>query len=135
MSAILPTEDMEQAVLVQHLRLRKLKHFRVPNETYTKSISQRAKNTRLGVVKGVPDIFVIVGDQLIAIEMKRRKGSATTPEQHEWIDALKNAGVAARICRGYDEAIEFIDAIERMQNARHDYRSGDDEDMWPERAA
>lgn len=55
-----PTEDQEQEAFVQWLRLKGYPHFRVPNETYTKSWSQKAKNKKLGVSSGVPDLFVAV---------------------------------------------------------------------------
>ena len=57
----LPTEAAEQVALVHYLRAKGYRHFRVPNETYTKSWKQKATNKALGVVSGVPDLFVIVG--------------------------------------------------------------------------
>lgn len=56
------TEDQEQEAFVQWLRLKGYSHFRVPNETYTKSWSQKAKNKKLGVSSGVPDLAVVVPD-------------------------------------------------------------------------
>ncbi|NCD17620.1 MAG: VRR-NUC domain-containing protein [Actinobacteria bacterium] len=106
-----PTEDAEQQALVQYMQIRGIPHFRVPSETYTKSWSQKAKNKRLGVVKGVPDLFAIVNGKLIAIEMKRVKGSVTSPEQKKWIDLLNTAGTPARVCKGATEAIAFINEI------------------------
>lgn len=50
-----PYEDQEQEAFVQWLRLKGYPHFRVPNETYTKSHKQRIKNKKLGVSSGVPD--------------------------------------------------------------------------------
>lgn len=117
MSLPIPTEAIEQGNLVQYLRMRNMSHFRVPNETYTKSFKQKLANKALGVSPGVPDIFVIVGTQLIAIEMKRISGSRTTPQQIEWIKRLNDVGVTARICKGCDEAIKFINEIERVQKS------------------
>jgi hypothetical protein len=123
-----PTEDQEQTMFVQYLDLRGLKYFRVPNETFTKSWSQRAKNKRLGVKPGVPDIFVIAAGRLIAIEMKRRAGSRTTPEQLEWLKELVVAGVPSAVCKGVDEAIQFVEAIEAELEPKGS-------DMWDEKAA
>lgn len=103
-----PTESDEQKVLVHWMTLNNIKFFRVPNETYTKSWKQKANNKALGVVRGVPDLFVIVNNKLIAIELKRQKRYKTTPEQEEWIDTLNDIGIPARICPGADKAIEFI---------------------------
>jgi hypothetical protein len=107
-----PTEAVEQRLFVQYLRLKGYKHFRVPSETFTKSWNQKRVNRDLGVVKGVPDLFVIVKNRLIAVEMKRTKGSVTSPEQVEWIKALNDAGVIARICKGVEEAIKFVEEME-----------------------
>lgn len=113
-----PTEAEEQIALVQYLRLKNLAHFRVPNETFTKSWRQKNMNTALGVSKGVPDLFVIVAGKLIAIEMKRAKNSATSPEQKAWIARLNDVGVPARVCKGFIEAKMFIEELSNAGNTR-----------------
>lgn len=105
---VIPTEDQEQAAFVQWLRLKGYKHFRVPNETYTNSWRQKAKNKALGVVSGVPDLFVLVNGQMVAVEMKRRKGGVVSASQMEWLKALEEVGIAGRVCKGAEEAIEFV---------------------------
>ena len=125
-----PTEDQEQEAFVQWLRLKGYPHFRVPNETYTKSWSQKAKNKKLGVSSGVPDLFVAVpfppphliiahkdrddevrNKTLVAIEMKRKKGGVTSENQKKWIKTLNEAGIQTVVCKGCDAAIEFIESI------------------------
>lgn len=106
---MIPTEEVEQRQLVQYCRLKQIPFFRVPSETYTTSWKQKVKNKELGVVKGVPDLFVIANNKLLAIEMKRIKGSVTSPEQKEWINRLIQAGVQARVCKGFEEAKKFIE--------------------------
>ena len=125
-----PTEDQEQEAFVQWLRLKGYPHFRVPNETYTKSWSQKAKNKKLGVSSGVPDLFVAVpfppphliiahkdrddevrNKTLVAIEMKRKKGGVTSANQKQWIKTLNEAGIQTVVCKGCDAAIEFIESI------------------------
>lgn len=129
-----PTEDQEQEAFVQYLRLKGYPHFRVPNETYTRSWSQKAKNKKLGVSSGVPDLAVVVQDvwygygdnvpredlsshtntyanRLVFIEMKRKKGGVTSANQKKWIKTLNEAGVQTVVCKGCDEAIEFIESI------------------------
>ena len=129
-----PTEDQEQEAFVQWLRLKGYPHFRVPNETYTRSWSQKAKNKKLGVSSGVPDLFVVIPDQhfaygdnikphnppiqtneyrhrLVAIEMKRKKGGVTSENQKKWIKTLNEAGIQTVVCKGCDAAIEFIESI------------------------
>lgn len=122
-----PTEDQEQEAFVQWLRLKGYPHFRVPNETYTKSWNQKAKNKKLGVSSGVPDLAVVVPDvwhvygdnvptntytgRLVFIEMKRKKGGVTSANQKQWIKTLNEAGIQTVVCKGCDAAIEFIESI------------------------
>nr|DAP51908.1 MAG TPA: Nuclease [Caudoviricetes sp.] len=129
-----PSEDQEQEAFVQWLDDNGYPRFRVPNETYTKSWIQKAKNKRLGVSSGVPDLFVVIPDQhfvygdnikphnpptqtneyrhrLVAIEMKRKKGGATSANQKQWIKTLNEAGIQTVVCKGCDAAIEFIESI------------------------
>lgn len=108
----IPTEDVEQQRFVQWLRLKGITHFRVPNETFTKSWAQKNKNKALGVVSGVPDMFVALpGIGLVGIEMKRIKGGVVSPTQKEWIDRLNTIpGVAAHVAKGCDEAIAIVES-------------------------
>ena len=125
-----PTEAQEQEAFVQWLRLKGYPHFRVPNETYTRSWSQKAKNKKLGVSSGVPDLFVAVpfppphliiahkdrddevrNKTLVAIEMKRKKGGTTSANQKKWIKTLNEASIQTVVCKGCDAAIEFIESI------------------------
>lgn len=104
-----PLEDEEQAAFVQWLRLKGYPHFRVPSETYTKSWKQKAKNKALGVVRGVPDLFIVTTNGLMAIEMKRIKGSVTSPEQLQWIETLQDAGTPAFVAKGAEQAIRITE--------------------------
>lgn len=122
---MVPTEDQEQQAFVQWLRLNGYPHFRVPNETYTKSFKQKAKNKALGVSAGVPDLFVCVpnstymegdgaasqGYELVAVEMKRRKGGVVSTHQREWLSTLEQSNIKTVVARGCDEAIEFINSV------------------------
>ena len=110
---IVPTEDMEQCVFVDWLRLNHIAHFRVPNETYTKSFKQKAKNKALGVVPGVPDLFIALPSVgLLAIEMKRTKLSVTSQAQKDWQVLLNQCpGTQAFICKGADEAIKIVESF------------------------
>jgi hypothetical protein len=109
MAARVPTEHEEQIALVQYLTLKSIPHFRVPNETYTTSWNQKRLNKALGVQPGIPDLFVVVNNKLMAIELKRVKGGTTSEPQKMWVKILNEAGVPAKVCRGCDEAIQFIE--------------------------
>lgn len=114
-----PTEDVEQMHLVMYCRSKGYKFFRVPNETFTKSWNQKRKNKELGVVPGVPDLFVIAHGRLMAVEMKRIKGSTTSSEQKEWIEALNDVGIPAKVCKGAGNAIKFIEESGKLENEQN----------------
>jgi len=116
------TEDQEQMAFVNWLKIKRIPHFHCPNEVggQTKALKIRAiKMKRLGVARGVPDLFVFVpikgatGEvdsyQPLAIEMKRQKYSTTSKEQKEWLEILEMAGIPSRVCKGAGEAIEFVE--------------------------
>lgn len=107
-----PTEDQEASVLVAYLRVNHYKFTHIPNEAGgTLDAKRRAvRMKRLGTSKGFPDYVVLINGQTVAIELKRRKGSNTSQEQKDWIEALNNAGVPAIIANGADEAIKFIES-------------------------
>ena len=105
-----PLESEEQIALIEWLEIKRLKFTSVPNSTFTRSWKQKNKNTRMGLRAGLPDLVVIVPKHLLFIEMKRKKGSRISEEQKGWIAALNdiNKHVVAKVCKGADEAINFI---------------------------
>lgn len=110
--SVVPTEAQEQQVVIQYLELKGHKFTAIPNSTYTPSFNQKRKNKQQGLRAGFPDLVAIIDGNFIAIEMKRVKGSVVSQEQKDWIEALNNAGVEARVCKGADEAIKFIKSME-----------------------
>ena len=107
------TEFHEQCTVVDYLELLKkigkIKLFTaLPNNTWTKSWSQKHKQKAEGQRKGFPDLCVITNKRVIFIEMKRLKNSSVSPEQKEWIEGFNSMSIPAKICKGCDEAIEFI---------------------------
>lgn len=97
-----------------------------------KNVNQLRKLYALGVHRGVPDYIIITPKALLFVEMKK-KGGRVTEDQAKWIEALNginreikvaaccgkedamnltvpiNRGnIAAAICCGADEAIEFV---------------------------
>ena len=116
---MVPLEDEEQSAFVEWLEMLGLRFSSVPNSTFTKSWSQKAKNHRTGLRKGFPDLVVLIPPSrsvngegfFLCIEMKRRKGGVVSPEQHQWIDAinaLDTPGVAAYVCHGAPQAIDLV---------------------------
>ena len=68
--------------------------------------TQAMKLKAEGVSKGVPDLFI--PEFFLWVEMKRKKGSTTSPEQKEWLDYLNNIGYRAVVCKGCLEAQKAV---------------------------
>lgn len=107
---MIATEYEEQIAFIQYLSLKGLTYFHIPNSTYTKSFNQKRRNKALGVVPGPPDLFVIIPNKIVlGIEMKRVKGSTTSPNQKEFQKILTDAGLPTYICKGCDAAIDIVE--------------------------
>ena len=111
-----PTEYEECVTLAEYLQVLKNQkkiavYTHTPQETYTKSWSQKAKNKKQGVTKGIPDYVIVTSNKkVLFIEMKRKKGNKATKEQKEWIESLQGInGIIADVCYGFDEAKKLID--------------------------
>ena len=59
--------------------------------------------------RGWPDIFAVRGTQAAAFEVKKEQGK-TTPEQDDWIKALKGAGIVAMVARpsDWDQVLQVL---------------------------
>ena len=116
-----PSEYEECKIFVQWLRLNNIPHSHCANESQSggkNAIIRGAKLKAIGQSKGVfdYDIYIPVKGimnkvdcyELIKIEMKRRKGGVVSPEQKSWMKIYELAGIPCKICKGADEAIEFV---------------------------
>lgn len=83
------------------------------NETYTKSPMQKARNTRMGVRSGIPDMVVVFPRAILFLELKRPDGGVVSESQKRWIEAIRRVGgpVWCEVAYGYDEAKDIIDRI------------------------
>lgn len=108
---MIPTEEQEQMLFIHWLTTKKLSYWHTPNSTYTKSWSQKRHNTNMGVQSGIPDLFVIVNNQVVGVEMKRLKGGVVSDNQKAWIEKLNNANIPTKVCKGFREAIEYIESF------------------------
>ena len=108
-----PTEQQEAEVLAAYLRLKGYKFTHIPNETGSdpRARARAVRMKRAGVSRGFPDYLVFANGRRFAIELKRRKGGKTTPEQLDWLGVLDKYGFNVKVCNGAEEAIEFIKAI------------------------
>lgn len=119
-----PLEDVECIRFSNWLSVHKIPHCHIANESRSGSRSamiRGAKLKRMGQSKGVWDYEVyiprkgITGTvdcyEIAKVEMKRRKGGVVSPEQKAWGKVYEKAGIACKICKGCDEAIDFIKSL------------------------
>lgn len=117
----IPTEYEECKIFVQWLRLNNIPHSHCANESQSGSrnaMIRGAKLKAIGQSRGVFDYDVyipikgVTGEidcyELIKIEMKRKKGGSVSIEQKNWQDIYNKAGIMNKICKGSEEAIEFV---------------------------
>lgn len=115
MKSNIPLEQEEQKTLVQYCKLKRLMYFAPMNEnkqSFTNRITaikieQKAK--AMGKVVGTSDLIVMLPNKILFIELKRIKGSVTSQAQKDFIERVNTFGYSeGRICRGTNEAIDFI---------------------------
>ena len=118
MPSLIPSEHEEQVTFVEWLETKGYKFSAIPNGWFG-NIGLIKKMQKEGVRAGVPDMFIIVKDHLVWIEMKKKdlkpkrggKGGVSD-EQWRWIDALNRCdNCQAYVCYGADEAIKVIESI------------------------
>ncbi len=112
MSLPVPTEEAEQIAVVQYLELKGHKYSHIPNSTFTKSWKVKNRNKAMGVRPGLPDLFCIINDNPVWLEMKRVKGGVLSKAQKDWIAALEEAGQTVFVAKGAEQAINFIRTLE-----------------------
>src|SRR6185503_17778026 len=104
---------------IDWLELCGLRFSAIPMNTYTKYMSQKMKNHRMGVRAGVPDLMVLIPPRrskdgeghLLWIEMKKRKNGVVSPEQRGWLSAfmmLESPNIDAVVAKGWDEARDAV---------------------------
>lgn len=121
MNEIIPLEDDEAIVFSQWLKLKNIPHHHIASESRSGSknaIIRGAKLKKMGQSRGYFDYDVFIPFkgvdkkvdcyELIKIELKKRKGGTVSKEQKEWLKIYKMAGIPARVCKGAEEAIAFV---------------------------
>lgn len=121
MKAPVPIENEEQATLAEWLDLHGVLWCHCPNEGQMggrRGQMHGARLRRLGLKSGVPDVLVFdlppMGPRPcrgVAIELKRQRGGRVSDEQREWIDALRERGWVAEVCKGAGAAIALLERL------------------------
>lgn len=107
------TEAGEQIAFIQWARNNGILALHIPNGEYRdKRTASRLK--LMGVVAGVPDVFVPALHAFI--EFKSEKGRLSAA-QREMISTLEQAGYQVALCRSAQEAVDFVKALmEKIEN-------------------
>lgn len=115
-----PTETEEEITFSNWCDAHGYTHWHVPQETFTKSWQQKAKNKAMGVLPGVSDHWVVLptprkpDGSLVVIELKRQFGNTPTDEQIRFLRTMEKVdNVTAVCCYGANEAITLC---EQLQN-------------------
>ena len=124
-----PLEDDEATVFADWLRAVHIPHTHIANEIGGSSTAAKVralKAKRMGQTAGVWDyeVFIPVKNiydeveayQEVRVELKRRKGGTVSEAQKKWGKIYELAGIPHAVCRGANEAIEFIEAIRKEIN-------------------
>ena len=102
------SESWEQTRLAAYLNSKGYNWFHVPNgEHRHKAVASRLKS--FGVSPGVPDC-IIIGQPMIAIELKRTKGGTLSKSQRKWRAILKGNGWVYFLAMGSQAAIEWLES-------------------------
>lgn len=113
MKAPVPLEKDEGLILVAYLRTHGIRFHHSPNETGgTPEAKRRAiRMKQQGTSPGYPDYTILVNGSLLFVELKRQRGSTTSPEQKAWVEAINEVdNCQAFICKGAKEAIDIIES-------------------------
>lgn len=103
-----PSEAFEQLRLVAWLQSKKLRFTHVVGNASSKRAG--AKNKRMGMSPGFPDLIILVPGEILFVELKRRERGRVSAEQQEWIEALEACGGRAQVCRGFEEAKRLVES-------------------------
>jgi|ERR1700730_9929477 len=105
-----PEAAIQRAVF-EHLRVRaapRVFFFHPANGGYRKP-AEAAIFKSLGVVAGVPDVFIVHNGRCFAMELKAEGGRATD-KQLACIAALREAGAFVCLAEGLDRALACLEA-------------------------
>jgi len=103
------TAIIEWANIMQHRVPELALLYHVPNGG-SRNVVEAKRLKAQGVKSGVPDLVLPVARGKyhgLYIELKTLRGRVSDT-QKQWLDALRNQGYAAIVCRGADEAIAMI---------------------------
>jgi len=103
-------EQQIQIAVCQHLRLRaepNVFFWSTPNEA-KRSWASAAGLKAAGLTAGVPDLLILRGGELHALELKA-PGGALTPSQRLVMERMRDCGAQVAVAKGLDEALVTLE--------------------------
>lgn len=106
------SEDLEQINFVNWFRYQfpKVLIIHIPNGG-KRHAGEAAKLKRMGVVAGVPDLFI--PEWRLWVEMKRVKGGKLSENQKNIIPELERIGYTVVVCNGFEDAKLAIEELRK----------------------
>lgn len=108
--SIEPSETEIHIALAQHLTQRgrrDMVFWHTPNEG-ARTISEASRLKAMGVKAGIPDLVLVFGGRMYAIEIKTRTGKLSA-DQEAMIAALTASGAIVAVAYGLDQALSILD--------------------------
>jgi hypothetical protein len=103
-------EDNIQRLVVAHLQRRAARgvlYWHSANGG-KRQISEAAKLKRMGVVPGIPDLFILRAGDLYALELKTEVGKLSDDQKH-MLAELAKAGAITATAYGLDHALALLE--------------------------
>ncbi len=104
-----PEETIQRAVF-QHIAARAMPGvfaWHTPNGG-KRNLVEAIKLKRMGTLAGVPDVLILMGGRLYALELKAPKGRLT-PAQERVLERMKVCGATVATTYGLDEALVALE--------------------------
>ena len=115
------TEAQEHFTLVGHLKwmLRPAVVWWHTGNGELRSRAAAVKLHRMGVMPGIPDFLFLAAGVLYGLELKRRRGGATSAAQADMQRRLVGQGAVIATARGCDEAMAIIAGWGLLRRGKH----------------
>jgi len=105
------SEAQIQRAVIKQLEARAPKGlfwFHVPNGGARPSPVEMARLKMMGLVPGVPDLILVRFGRTYALELKA-EGGRVSPQQHQALQLLRDAGAMVAIAFGYNSAMKTLE--------------------------
>lgn len=113
------SEDTIQRAVMDHLARRAAPgtvFWHTPNGG-TRNPVEAARLRGQGVMPGIPDVLILAGGRLYALELKAARG-VVSPAQARMLERLAAAGATTAVAHGLDQALGILDGWGMLSRGR-----------------